>query len=98
MSKVAIERFCDWCGEFFIATERNQKYCCEECSRLGGNRRQRMARNGGQSQLDFARQQMAMIKTGKLDERLDEARAKGLTYAELQKQKTLAMCRGKDNG
>ena len=36
---------------------------------------------------------MTGITTGKLDERLKEARAKGMTYAELQKQKSIELSR-----
>lgn len=97
MSELAIEKFCDWCGEYFIATSRNQKYCCEECYRRGRNLKTQMNRVHGLSKKKFAQRQMAGIKTGKLDERLDEARSKGLTYAELQKQKTLALYGGFNN-
>lgn len=36
---------------------------------------------------------MSGIQKGKLDERLEEARSKGISYADLQKQKTLEKSR-----
>lgn len=88
---IAIPKNCAWCDDFFIATKRNQKYCCEECARLGGNRRQQMSRRGGRTQREFAKKQMESIETGKLDKALEDARSKGLTYAERQIQETLAL-------
>ena len=87
-------RTCMICGKKFIQGKykKRMKYCSAECRREarlmhmrekdGRDRARRAADNG-----------MGDITTGKLDERLAEARARGMSYAELQKEKTIQKVR-----
>lgn len=83
---------CKGCGKTFETHKQNVRYCSAECRENGHDvaisrvRAERIERNK-------AKKGMSGIKTGKLDERLEEAREKGLSYAELQKQKTLEKIR-----
>lgn len=94
------DRNCEWCGQPFTITngkKNAKKYCCDDCARKANNVRRRIVYAKKKGQKDFARSQMKDIETGRLDETLKEARSKGLTYAELQKQKTLALYGGFNN-
>ncbi len=80
------EMKCEWCGKIFKPHPKSyrSKFCCRKCqveSQKVKKREQRKMRN---------------TQTGKLDETLEEARAKGMTYAELQIARTLAMVRDRD--
>ena len=100
------EQTCKFCGKKFTVEEGKplRKYCTRECARDAHNkmnrerrREQRLEKRIDQSknrQRDaFIDRGMTGITTGKLDERLKEARAKGMTYAELQKQKSIELSR-----
>lgn len=81
---------CPICGKEFVRGNTRRKYCCEDCkieARVRKNRR----RNETRRTLNKARTGMSGIEKGKLDQNLQEARDKGQTYAEWQKEQTLAM-------
>lgn len=83
---------CRICGRTFESSKKNVRYCSNECRERGHDatvniiRKERIERSK-------ARRGMSGIQKGKLDERLEEARSKGISYADLQKQKTLEKIR-----
>ena len=42
---IEIEAYCQECGKTFTKRRSNQRYCCEECCRLGTLRRNRASYN-----------------------------------------------------
>lgn len=90
------ERICEWCGILFKPNKKahRQKYCGKECQRQAHNANWRKRHKSyGKSPKAFAKDAMAQIQTGGLDRTLEEAKQKGLTFAQLQVQKTLKMIR-----
>lgn len=81
---------CPICSKEFVRGNTRRKYCCEDCKREARNRTNRR-RNETRSALSRASKGMSCIEKGKLDRNLQEARSKGQTYAEWQKEQTLAM-------
>lgn len=75
---------CEWCGKIFEPHPKSyrSKYCRRECQTQAFNAKRRERKN-----------KLRGVETGKLDEALDEARAKGITYSEYKKQLTLAKVR-----
>lgn len=74
-----------------VAKERKGKKCCsDECNNI---RKKRMAKESSQAQNRAVREIYEKKPTGisHIDDIERYARAKGTTYAELQKQKTLSM-------
>ena len=90
------KKYCEWCGAPFDVKPKGQhkKFCSTECYTKAHNFQRNNRRNSDPR--SFARGEMAQIRTGGLDRTLKEAKEKGLTFAELQKQKTLAMVRKND--
>ena len=86
-----VSRRCKICGAEFVGRSFNTKYCSEECRRIAAKEfdRQRDEREKAKRHMSKA----LKYKANKLDERLQEARENGLTYAELQVQKTLEKTR-----
>lgn len=88
-------RTCVICGRRFtqeINTGQPKKYCSTECKRIGTNKNQKRIRA---ERIDQRKANKAMknVEVGKLDQNLAEARRRGISYAELQKKKTLRMIR-----
>lgn len=88
-------RTCVICGRQFtqeINTGQPKKYCSDECKRIGANKNSRRIRA---ERIDKRKASKAMkgVIVGKLDERLAEARERGMSYAELQKEKTMQKVR-----
>lgn len=81
-------RKCVICGTKFTAGNYNAMYCCDECRKIAIKRNDER-RN--EKRKAIRHMENAIGKDSKLDKRLEEAREKGLSYAELQKQKTLQM-------
>ena len=86
------QKTCKHCGRTFYSLAKNRKYCCEKCVREAENKR-KIRRNEERIDLRHAQKAMKGVATGALDRRLEEARARGMTYAELQKEKTLELIR-----
>lgn len=86
-----VGRRCIICGEMFFAKTYNAKYCSDECRKIAhqSSEDKRNERRKAQRHMKNALEH----KPNKLDERLQEARDNGLTYAELQVQKTLEKTR-----
>lgn len=87
-------RVCTICGKRFIQSTSGQpkKYCSAECKRIGTNKNTRRV---GAERIEQrkAKKGMSGVKVGVLDQRLAEARDRGMSYAELQKEKTLEKIR-----
>lgn len=86
-----VRRLCKICGKDFTGRNYNTKYCSAEC-RVIAEREQREQYEERRKAQRHMKNALAH-KPNKLDERLQEARDNGLTYAELQVQKTLASVR-----
>ena len=86
-----VSRRCKICGAEFVGKSYNTKYCSDDCRRIAAKEfdRQRDEREKAKRHMSKA----LKYKPNKLDERLQEARENGLTYAELQVQKTLEKTR-----
>lgn len=89
-SKDAFVKRCTICGKTFTTIIRNQKYCCEVCKHTAHDISIKRAQTAKKA-VKKAKRGMEGITTGILDEKLTEAKNKGLTYAELQKQRTLEL-------
>lgn len=88
-------RICIICGKRFIQENSNTKpikYCSEECREVGRSISQKKAHERRRKQRK-AENNIKKIEKSNLDKTLAEAREKGLSYAELQKQKTLEKIR-----
>lgn len=82
---------CKYCGEWFEPfghSDVGNVYCSTECRIEHGQGAIRQ-KYGEQLQKNYARKNMEQIETGILDERLKECKRRGITYADLQKEKTL---------
>lgn len=88
-------RTCVICGRRFtqeINTGQPKKDCSAECKRIGTNKNTRRTRAERIDQRK-ANRAMSGVEVGKLDARLAEARERGMSYAELQKEKTIQKVR-----
>lgn len=82
---------CKYCGEWFEPygySDVGNVYCSGECRVEHGQAAIRQ-KYGEQLQKNYARKSMEQIETGILDERLKECKRRGITYADLQMEKTL---------
>lgn len=88
------ERTCVICGKKFVQpTEiKRMKYCSDEC-RIHARAMHMRDKRRRDSDKRAAAKSMKNITTGILDERLAEARARGMSYSEYQQQKTIEMIR-----
>ena len=68
------EHPCSWCGKLFVGYT-NTKYCGAECKKEGRQSKKK--------------EDTRPTWKNHLQEKLQQAEAQGMTYAELQKQKTL---------
>lgn len=89
-----VKHVCQYCGKVYIIPNENygatETYCSRWCEvdAHEGNATQKAKRR---KEIVFANNQMASISgRGVLDDRLRECKERGITYAELQKEKTLA--------
>lgn len=80
------------CGKPFLAKNYNSNYCSVECRRLMAAKKRKESKATRKSRNEAK----ARLENNVLEQRLDEARSKDLTYAELQIQKTLAMVRERE--
>lgn len=90
--KIEYIKNCKLCGKEFTTHKKNVRYCSDECrEKATVSKHQR----NNQEQFDkrHAEKAMSKVKTGELDKRLAEARRRGMSYAELQKEKTLEKIR-----
>lgn len=87
-----IKRECRVCGKPFLAKNYNSNYCSVECRRLMAAKKRKESKATRKSRNEAK----ARLENNVLEQRLDEARSKDLTYAELQIQKTLAMVRERE--
>lgn len=79
------EKICSWCKEFFTPDPKAhvQKYCSKECYNKAHNKQKTGRRR--------------ISKYGNhLDMTLKEAKDKGMTFAQLQMQKTLDMVKNNE--
>lgn len=86
------EHTCKQCGKKFWSEIKNVKYCSEKCKHEAQVATQ-ISRQEHRKAVSRARKGMKGITIGILDERLAEAKSRGLSYAELQKEKTLELSR-----
>lgn len=84
-------RTCPICYKIFQWSEQFRKYCSKECQ-LEARRRQGREKN---RRYELKKQGIDPLapKQSKLDEALENAKTQGLSYAEYQKQKTIAAIR-----
>lgn len=87
-----IKRECRVCGKPFLAKNYNSNYCSVECRRLMAAKKRKESKATRKSRNEAK----ARLENNVLEQRLDEARSKDLTYAQLQIQKTLAMVRERE--
>lgn len=81
------KRNCEICGKLFQPNNISSKLCSEECRTLSKERTKRIQAK--------KKKYMREIKGGgKLDKTVRECRNQGLSYAEMQKNKTLALVGG----
>lgn len=84
-----LEKECAYCGEKFILYDNfHTKYCSPECKK-GAATKQRNTQRSTTYQ-----EKKKKKRKSQLDNILKEARSKGLSYADIQKQETLAMVGG----
>lgn len=92
-------RICKMCGREFMATRRINgkwaRYCSPECQKDAEIARARMSHNEAHER-EVARRGMRQVETGRLDKSLNECRERGLTYAELQIERTKKMLKRKE--
>lgn len=88
------DRICEWCGKLYTiaGNPRRRKYCSKECYTLAHNSRHWKVKPNPNKKR-FADQNMRSIKTGGLDETLAEAKERGMTFAEIQTERTLRRVR-----
>lgn len=82
---------CKYCGEWFEPyghSDVGNVYCSGECRVEHGQAAIRQ-KYGMQLERRYAQKNMNQIETGVLDKRLEECSRRGISYAELQKEKTL---------
>ena len=91
MKKIYIKK-CIKCGREFETMHAKARYCSEECKADAQEIRDSQ-KNEERKRQRAADKGMKKIEKGMLDKRLAEARRKGISYAELQKQKTLELIR-----
>jgi hypothetical protein len=82
---------CVICGKNF-SSETKSKYCSDECRQEAELRQRRQNCNNRKARRK-ARKGMDGIETGKPDKMLKEVRKRNMTYAELQKEKTMEKIR-----
>ena len=92
MKSEKYERRCPICGSLFETSNAHTKYCSLECKDESEvrQRREKLERRKKQRRADKG---MSGIKKGGLDASLEEARRRGISFAELQKERTLAKIR-----
>ncbi len=87
-----IQKECKVCGRPFLAKNYNSNYCSAECRRLMARNKRKESEASRKSRAEAR----ARLENNLLEQRLNEARSKDLTYAQLQIQKTLAMVRERE--
>jgi len=71
-----IEASCQECGKIFVKQTNNQRYCCEECKRIGQRRKSREYQK-----MNYVRKgQPKKKRPPSLAEINQRARAAGMTY------------------
>ena len=83
---------CKLCGKEFQTHKKNVRYCSDECrEKVATSKHQRNSQERINKR--HADKAMSKVETGKLDQKLREAREQGLTYSELQQKNTLEKIR-----
>lgn len=90
--RASFHKKCAICGKEFTTKARNQIYCSEKCKNIG-HEKNIIASQSAKKAVRKAKRGMQGITTGILDERLAEAKTKGMTCSELQRERTLELIR-----
>ena len=87
-----MNKICAVCGKNFDAVPMQRKYCCTECEQHAKRKTHAESKKRRREQ-KMAEERARKYRSGMLDARLKEASEAGMTYAELQKAKTIELVR-----